>query len=50
MESKIVLMNLFTVKQCRCRHREQTGGHSEEGEGRTNLESSIDIYTLSCVK
>ena len=45
MESrKMVLMNLFTGQQWRCRHREQMfvdTGNREEGEGGANGESNI---------
>ena len=51
MESrKIVPMKLFAGKEWRHAHGEWTCGHSGEGEGRTNRESSVGIYTLSCVK
>ena len=44
MESrKMVLKNLFTGKQWRNRHREQTYGHGERGrEGEMYGESNID--------
>ena len=47
---KMVLMNLFAQQQWRCRHREQTHGHSGGGEGGTNWESNIETCTLPCVK
>ena len=51
MESrKIVLIKLFVGKEWRCRHRERTHGHSALRREWANGESSIDIYTLSCVK
>ena len=34
----------------RDRRRERTCGHGREGEAGTNWESSIDVYTLPCVK
>jgi len=43
---KKVLMNLFAGQEYRCRHREQTVDTVGEGEGGTNWESSIDIYTV----
>ena len=48
MESrKMVLMNLFTGQQWRCRHREQACGQGggEEGEGEMNGENSTEAYT-----
>ena len=39
----------FAEKEWRHRCREFTCGHSEGGSG-TNGESSINMYTLSCVK
>ena len=45
MESRrMVLTNLFTEQQRRCRHREQTYGQvwGEEAEGQINGESSMD--------
>ena len=47
---KMVLMNLFAGTEWRCRYREQTSGHSGEGESGKNGESSKDIHTLPCVK
>ena len=47
---KVVLMNLFSGKEWRHKHREQLVDTMEEGEGRTNRESSIDTYTVSRVK
>ena len=45
----MVLMNLLSGQQWRCRHREQTGGHeAEEGEGGPNEESSVETYTARC--
>ena len=47
MESrKMVLMNLFPGQEWKCRHEEQTCGHSGEGEGGTNWESSLETYAL----
>ena len=47
----MVLINLFAGMEWKCRCREWTCGHwGWGGEEGTNLESSIDIYTLSCVK
>ena len=51
MESrKVILIDLFAGKERRCTCREGTCGHSGEGEGRTNGESSVDVCTLSRVK
>ena len=51
MESrKVVLMNLFAGKEWRHRLREQTYGHSGEGENGMNGGSIIDIYTFSSVQ
>ena len=51
MESrKIVLMNPFTGKKWRGRLRDWTCGHCRGGEGGRNGESSLDKYTLACVK
>ena len=53
MESrKMVLMNLLAGQQRRCRHREHTygRGQGEEGKGEMNGESSMEAYTLACVK
>ena len=46
---KLVLKNLFSGKEQRHRHREWTCGH-RGGWGEWGKLSSIDIYTLSCVK
>ena len=43
-------MNLFPRQEQRHRHREQTRGHSQEGEGGTNWEIRLDTYTRPCVK
>ena len=49
-------MNLFAGEQWRHRHRKQSyrmagvGGWGEEGEGDMYGESSMEIYTLPCVK
>ena len=49
MESrKMVLTDVFAGKEWRCTCREGTCRHSGEGEGRTNGESSVDMYTLLC--
>ena len=51
MESrKTVLMNLFARQQWKHTHRDQTWGHSGEGEGGTNWESRMETYTLPHVK
>ena len=51
MESrKMVLVNLSAGQEGRLGHREQSVDTAGEGESGTNGESSIDIYTLSCVK
>ena len=39
----MVLMNIFAGQQWRCRHRR---GHGGGGEGETNGEGSMKIYTL----
>ena len=52
MESrKMVLKNLFTGQQWRNRHREQTYGHGERGEGgemygKSNMETYITICKI----
>jgi len=48
----MVLMNLLAGQQRRCRHREHTygRGQGEEGKGEMNGESSMEAYTLACVK
>ena len=53
MESrKMVLKNLFTERQWRNRHREQTYGHCVvgRGEGRMNGNSIMETYALPYVK
>ena len=51
MESrKILLMNLSTGREWRCRHREGTVDTVEEGASRMNGEGSLDICTLPSVK
>ena len=53
MESRnMVLIDLFAGQEERCRHRKWTCEHSGgvEGNGGTNRESSIDVYTLSRIK
>ena len=47
---KMVLMNLFAGQQWRCRHREQTYGHSRGRRGWTYGESNMETYTLPYVK
>ena len=42
-------MDLFAGQEARFRCREQTGGHGWAGAGRTDWESSFDMYTLLCV-
>ena len=47
MESEeVALMNLFSGQQWRNRHREQTYGHEEKGEGIRGLygDSNMEIY------
>ena len=44
----MVLMNLFTEQQWRCRHREQTYGQ-EKRERMRSLESRMDAYTITYV-
>ena len=46
----MVQTNLFAGQEKRRRLRERTCGHGVEGEGRTNWEIRVDIYTLPCVK
>ena len=52
MESrKMVLKNLFTGKQWRNRHREQTYGHGERGReaemyGKSNMETYIAVCKI----
>ena len=43
-------MNLFAGKQWRCRQRKDPRIQGREGEGGTNGESSMEMYTLSEVK
>ena len=43
-------MNLVLGQEERCRLREQTCGHSGEGQGRKHWEMSLDINTPPCVK
>ena len=45
------MMNLFSGKQWRCRHREQTygQGRGQEGEGEMNGESSMEAYPVPYV-
>ena len=53
MESrKMILMNLFAGQQWRHRHRERTYGQGqvEEGDSEMNRESSMETYTLPCIK
>ena len=45
----MVQMNLFAEQEERCRHREWVCGHGVKEDG-TNCESSIDMYTLPCLK
>ena len=48
MESrKMVLINSLAGQQWRHRHKEQTSGHGEEEEGRTNR---METYILPYVK
>ena len=49
MESRrILVMNLFSEQQWRCRYTEQTmdKGGGEEGAGEINGECSMEAYTL----
>ena len=48
----MVLMNLLAEQQRRCRHREHNYGQrqGEEGKGEMDGESSMEAYTLPCVK
>lgn len=43
-------MNLFAGRSRRHRCIAWTCGHREEGEGGMNGKSSINMYTVSCVK
>ena len=43
-------MNLFAGKEWRCRYRKWIVDTVGEGESGMTGESSISIYTLSCVK
>ena len=43
-------MNLFSGKEWRGRYREQTVDTIGEGKSGMNGESSIDVYTLSCLR
>ena len=46
---KIVQKNVFTGKQWRNRHREQTYGHGQkEGEGEMHGKSNIEAYITLC--
>jgi len=47
---KIVLMNLLILKKWRTGTENELVDTEGVGEARRNLESSIDIYTLSWVK
>ena len=46
----MVLNNLFTGQQWRDRHKEQTYGHGERGEGemygKSNMETYITVYKI----
>ena len=46
----MVLMNLFAGQQWKHRHTEKTCGHSNEGEGVTDGDSSMGTFTLPYVK
>lgn len=46
----MVLMNLFSGKEGRHRCRDGLVDTAGEGESGTDRRSSIDIYTLLCVK
>ena len=51
MESKKMVMNLFSDQQWRNRHREQTYGHGERGgegemHGKSNMETYITISKI----
>ena len=52
MESrKMVLMNLFSEQQLRCRHKKQIYGQREgQGKGGMNGESCTETYALPSVK
>lgn len=43
-------MVLFAEQEQSCRCGGPSCGHRGEGEAGTHLESSIDVYTLLCVK
>ena len=44
----MVLKNLFAGQQWRNRHREQTYGHGEKGEGEMDGESNMETYIIIC--
>ena len=46
----MALMDLFAAQAQRCRHREQTCGHSEGRKGGDELRNSTDTYALPCVE
>ena len=46
----MVLMNLLLGQQWKRRHKEQTYGHSGEGEDGMNGDSSTETYALPCAK
>ena len=46
----MVQINLFAGQEYRRRRGKQICGHRLEGDGGTNWEIRIDIYTLPCVK
>ena len=45
---KMVLKNLFAEQQWRNRHREQTYGHGERGQGEMYGESNKETYLTAC--
>ena len=42
------MKNLFTGKQWRNRHREQTYGHGKKGEGEMHGKSNMETYITIC--
>ena len=46
----IIQINFSAGQKWRCGRKEQTCGHNRKGECAANRESSVDIYTLPCIK
>jgi len=49
VKRKLILRNLFSGKEGRCRCKEWTCGHNERGRERDEWRNSITVYTLSAV-